>query len=132
MTKFCYICYRKVPDTYKILFLQGGGCGLFAAVAMNLISRTGEADYIVTGTNNFYIQNTCFLVNIFDILSKYYFLGTWSAKAAKEAAKYGKVNLVYPKPQKYTNIIDRSEWKLSSNASYLYYCANETVDGKYK
>lgn len=87
------------------MFLQGGGTGLFAAVAMNLMGRTGEADYIVTGT--------------------------WSAKAAKEAAKYGKVNLVYPKPEKYRDIADQSTWKLSPNASYLYYCANETVDGTY-
>lgn len=93
----------KVPDNYKILFLQGGGTGLFAAVAMNLLNRTGTADYVVTGT--------------------------WSAKAAKEAAKYGKVNIVYPKPQKFIDIADQSTWNLSPNASYLYYCANETVDG---
>lgn len=38
-----------VPDNYKIIFMQGGGTGLFAAVAINLISRTGEADYFITG-----------------------------------------------------------------------------------
>lgn len=57
------------------------------------------------------------------------FLGTWSAKAAKEAAKYGKVNVVNAKPKKYTTVVDQSEWNLDPNASYLYYCANETVDG---
>ena len=29
--------------------------------------------------------------------------GSWSAKAAKEATKYGKVNLVLPKVDKYTS-----------------------------
>lgn len=29
--------------------MQGGGTGAFAAVAMNLINRTGSADYAVTG-----------------------------------------------------------------------------------
>lgn len=93
----------NVPDNYKILLMQGGGTGLFAAVAMNLIGRTGTADYLVTGS--------------------------WSAKAAKEAAKYGKINMVLPKPAKYTSVPDRKEWKLDPNAAYVYYCDNETIEG---
>ncbi|XP_044738638.1 probable phosphoserine aminotransferase [Chrysoperla carnea] len=93
----------NVPNNYRILFLQGGGSGLFAAVAMNLLGITGEADYLVTGT--------------------------WSSKAAKEAEKYGKVNLIFPKTEKYQDIPHPSTWKLNPNASYVYYCANETVDG---
>lgn len=83
--------------------MQGGGTGIFAAVAMNLMNRTGSADYVVTGT--------------------------WSGKAAKEAAKYGTVNLVFPKAEKPGSIPDQSTWTLDPNASYVYYCANETVDG---
>jgi len=93
----------NVPDNYKILMMQGGGCGAFAAVAMNLINRTGTADYAVTGT--------------------------WSGKAAKEAAKYGEVNLVFPKADKPGSIPDQRTWKLNPDASYVYYCDNETVDG---
>lgn len=44
-----FYVFRKIPDTYSVMFLQGGGTGLFAAVAMNLMSRTGTADYVVTG-----------------------------------------------------------------------------------
>lgn len=91
-----------VPDNYKVLFMQGGGTGLFAAVPLNMMT-TGTADYIVTGS--------------------------WSAKAAKEAAKYGKVNLVLPKTTKYTEIPDPSTWNLHPDASYVYYCANETIHG---
>ncbi|XP_015431681.1 PREDICTED: probable phosphoserine aminotransferase [Dufourea novaeangliae] len=91
-----------VPDNYKILFMQGGGTAQFAAIPLNMMT-TGTADYIVTGS--------------------------WSAKAAKEAAKYGEVNLVLPKTTKYTEVPDPSTWKLNSNASYVYYCANETVHG---
>lgn len=40
----------NIPQNYKVLFLQGGGTGLFAAVALNLMSKTGSADYLVTGT----------------------------------------------------------------------------------
>lgn len=100
--------FRTIPDNYKVLFLQGGGNGQFAGVPLNLIGLKPEAtaDYIVTGT--------------------------WSAKAAKEAEKYGKVNLVLPKADKYTNIPDPSLWKLDPQASYVYYCANETVHGELK
>ncbi|XP_055536845.1 probable phosphoserine aminotransferase [Wyeomyia smithii] len=93
----------KVPDNYKILLMQGGGTGLFAAVAMNLIGRTGTADYLVTGS--------------------------WSTKAAKEAAKYGKVNQVVPKPVKHICVPNPKEWKLDPKASYVYYCDNETIEG---
>lgn len=85
--------------------MQGGACGAFAAVALNLLNRTGTADYAATGT--------------------------WSSKAAKEAAKYGEVNLVFPMADKPGSIPDQSTWKLNQNASYFYYCDNETVDGKY-
>lgn len=93
----------KVPENYEVLFFQGGGTGLFAAIAMNLMGKTGSADYLVTGS--------------------------WSAKAVKEAAKYGKVNHVFPKLDKFTTIPDQKEWQLSPDASYVYYCDNETVDG---
>uniref|UniRef100_A0A1I8PD33 Phosphoserine aminotransferase n=1 Tax=Stomoxys calcitrans TaxID=35570 RepID=A0A1I8PD33_STOCA len=93
----------NIPDNYKVLLMQGGGTGQFAAVALNLIGRTGTADYAVTGS--------------------------WSAKAAKEAAQYGKVNLVLPKFSKYTTVPRLNTWAMDPNASYLYYCDNETVDG---
>ncbi|XP_049798053.1 phosphoserine aminotransferase isoform X2 [Schistocerca nitens] len=93
----------KVPDNYKILFLQGGATGIFSAVPMNLMPAGGNADYIVTGS--------------------------WSSKAAKEAAKYGKVNMVLPKMDAYNDIPNQSTWKLSPDASYVYYCANETIHG---
>ncbi|XP_011550441.3 probable phosphoserine aminotransferase [Plutella xylostella] len=93
----------NVPDNYKILFIAGGGQGQFAAVPLNLISRTGTADYVVTGA--------------------------WSEKAAKEAKKYGKVNLVLPETDKYTGIPDQSSWKFDPNASYVHICGNETIHG---
>jgi len=94
-----------IPDNYKVLFIQGGGNGQFAAVPMNLINLkdSGSADYLITGT--------------------------WSAKAAKEAEKFGKVNQVFPKLASYTTIPDQSTWSLNQDASYVYYCANETVHG---
>jgi len=71
----------KVPDNYKIIFLQGGGNGQFAAVPLNLINRKSKrcADYVITGY--------------------------WSDRAALEAKKYGTVNLVLPETKKFTSII---------------------------
>ncbi|XP_059825756.1 phosphoserine aminotransferase-like [Hypanus sabinus] len=95
----------KIPENYKVIFLQGGGSGQFSAVPLNLIGlKEGRcADYIVTGN--------------------------FSAIAAKEAEKYGKVNIVHPKPDAYRSIPDPHCWNLNPNASYVYYCANETVHG---
>jgi len=70
---------------------------------LNLIGRTGKADYIVTGS--------------------------WSSKAAKEASKYGTVNVIHDKLSKYGSIPDPKTWKLNPDASYVYYCKNETVEG---
>ncbi|XP_059958339.1 phosphoserine aminotransferase isoform X2 [Mesoplodon densirostris] len=94
-----------IPDSYKVIFVQGGGCGQFSAVPLNLIGlKAGRcADYVVTGS--------------------------WSAKAAEEAKKFGTVNIVHPKLGSYTKIPDPSTWNLSPDASYVYYCANETVHG---
>ncbi|KAK7101346.1 hypothetical protein V1264_024138 [Littorina saxatilis] len=95
----------NIPDNYKVLFLQGGGTGQFSAVPLNLLSHKPDlaADYIVTGS--------------------------WSAKAAQEAQKYGKIHQVVPKPSTYTEIPDSITWNLNPNASYVYYCANETIHG---
>lgn len=70
---------RAVPDNYKVIFVQGGGSGQFSAVPLNLISRKAGrcADYVVTGS--------------------------WSAKAAEEAKKFGTVNVVHPKLGSYTS-----------------------------
>uniref|UniRef100_T1J3S3 Phosphoserine aminotransferase n=1 Tax=Strigamia maritima TaxID=126957 RepID=T1J3S3_STRMM len=93
----------NIPSNYKIIFLQGGGTGQFAAVPLNLMN-TGQADYVVTGS--------------------------WSSKAVKEASKYGIAANVVPKSHTlYTSIPRFSDWELSSGASYLYYCDNETING---
>ena len=38
----------NIPDNYRVLFLQGGGCTQFAMIPMNLM-RNKSADYIITG-----------------------------------------------------------------------------------
>jgi len=94
----------KVPDTHEILFLQGGATMQFSMVPLNLMSRRGSADYAVTGN--------------------------FAGSAAKEAAKYGTVNRVCDTTDiGHTDIPSQEELKLSENASYFYYCANNTIYG---
>lgn len=71
--------------------------------------------------NNEYISLKCFC----------FIVGAWSAKAAKEAKKYGKVNVVTPPTERYEGIPDQSTWKLDPNASYVHICTNETIHGNY-
>lgn len=94
----------EIPDNYKVLFLQGGASAQFAAIPLNLAaSKETAVDYLVTGS--------------------------WSKKAAEEAGKYAKVNVVAKGDNK--SIPDASSWKLSppGEAAYLHYCDNETIQG---
>ncbi len=94
----------SVPEGYQILFLQTGATGQFAMVPLNLMGRTGKADYAVTGN--------------------------FSGLAAKEAKKYGTVNIAATSEGKnHTYIPAQSELKLDKDASYFYYCANNTIYG---
>ena len=57
----------KVPENYKVLFLQGGATLQFGMVPMNLLGGKNSADYIYTGE--------------------------WSKKAIKEANRFCEINI---------------------------------------
>ena len=93
----------NIPDNYKVLFLQGGASQQFAMIPMNLM-KNKVADYIVTGQ--------------------------WAKKAAKEAEKYGKVNVVASSADKtFSYIPDCSDLPISEDADYVYICENNTIYG---
>ena len=93
-----------VPDGYHILFLQGGASTQFAAAPMNLIGATGKADYAVTGN--------------------------FSNIAYKEAKKYGAIHLAASSEDRnHTYIPAQDQLELDPEASYFYYCANNTIYG---
>ena len=92
-----------IPDNYKVLFVQGGATLEFAMIPMNLM-KNGVADYIVTGA--------------------------WSKKAASEAKKYGKVNVIASSEDRnYSYIPDCSDLPIDDDADYVYICENETIHG---
>jgi phosphoserine aminotransferase len=93
-----------IPAGYKVLFMQGGAIGENAIVPLNLIGRTGRADYVLTGD--------------------------WSKKSAKEAQKYGQVQVAATgEASKFTAIPPQGAWKLDPGASYVHICSNETIGG---
>ncbi len=92
----------NIPDNYKVLFLQGGATTQFSAVPLNLMTGNGKADYIVSGQ--------------------------FSGKAAKEAAKFGEVNIIATSADKnftYVPYVD----KFSPDADYVHICWNNTIFG---
>ena len=94
----------NVPEGYQILFLQTGASGQFSMIPLNLIGKTGKADYAVTGN--------------------------FSNLAYKEAQKYGQINLAVSSADRDHCYIPRQEQiKLDPEASYFYYCANNTIYG---
>ncbi len=93
----------NIPDNYKVLFIQGGATLQFAAIPLNLC-KNGVFDYIVTGN--------------------------WSKKAAAEAKKYGKVNVIASSEDRnYSYIPDCSDLPIDEDADYVYICENETIHG---
>ena len=94
----------NVPEGYRILFLQTGASGQFSAIPLNLIGKTGRADYAVTGN--------------------------FSDLACKEAQKYGQISLACDTGDRNHCYIPRQEGlTLDPQASYFYYCANNTIYG---
>ena len=99
--------FRKlmgVPEGYKVLFLQGGGTMQFSMIPLNFIGKTGKADYAVTGH--------------------------FANLAMKEAKKYGEVSIAASsEDRKHVYIPSQDQLKLDPNASYFYYCSNNTIEG---
>jgi phosphoserine aminotransferase len=94
----------NVPDNYVVLLLQGGAIAENAIVPMNLIGKTGQADYVVSGV--------------------------WSEKSMKEAAKYGQINeAASSQGSGFLSMPQQSSWKLSAQAAYVHMCSNETIGG---
>ena len=93
-----------IPSNYKVLFLQGGATLQFAGVPMNLMTGSGKADYIVSGS--------------------------WSKKAFKEAALLGNARCVASSEDAtFSYIPNVDELELDPEADYVYICENETIYG---
>jgi phosphoserine aminotransferase len=94
-----------VPDNYKVLFLQGGASSQFAMVPMNLGGVTGRADYFRTGS--------------------------WSKKAIAEGKRFVDARVIADAEVdgKFTSVPAAADFRVSSDASYVHYTPNETIEG---
>ena len=95
----------NIPENYKELFLQGGASTQFAAVPMNLIGRTGKADYAVSGQ--------------------------FSGKAFKEAQKlgYDVKCIATTKDDNFDHVPTITRDMIRPDAAYLHVCFNHTIYG---
>ena len=94
----------NINDDYEICFVQGGASMQFCMIPMNFLPADGVADYADSGT--------------------------WSAKAIKEAQRFGKVNVVgSSKETNYDRIPVVRHWEPSENAAYMHITSNNTIAG---
>ena len=94
----------EIPDNYKVLFLQGGATLQFSMVPMNLLHRSGKADYVVTGA--------------------------WAKKAAEEAVKFGDIRIAASsEASNFTYIPELKKEDFRSDADFVHITLNNTIYG---
>jgi len=92
----------KLPDEYKVLWLQGGASSQFFMVPVNLKTEFKPMQYVNTGV--------------------------WSKKAIKEAKFYGDVDVVASSEDKNFSYIPK-EINFSDKAAYAHITGNNTIYG---
>jgi phosphoserine aminotransferase len=93
-----------ISDDYAVLFLQGGGSLQFAMVPMNLYVPGKPVDMLHTGA--------------------------WTTKAIEETKKLGELRLAAStEADKLTRVPRAGEISLQADASYVYLCTNNTIEG---
>jgi phosphoserine aminotransferase len=94
----------SIPDSYKVLFLQGGATLQFSMVPMCLLPKGRTADYLNTGV--------------------------WSQKAIAEAKKVGDVHIAASSEDtRFDRIPDVASIKYSANPAYVHFTSNNTIYG---
>ena len=95
----------ELPESYRVLFLQGGATQQFSMVPMALLrGKIAPAEYLHTGY--------------------------WSGKAIAEAKREGEVRVLWSgESSAFTRLPGDDELVLSPDAPYFHYISNETVEG---
>ena len=94
-----------VPESHRVLFLQGGAQMQFAAVPLNLAGAP-------------------------DATACYVDTGAWSMRAIAEARRFCRVHLAASSEgDGYWSVPPRETWDVVSDAAYLHYVENETIAG---
>lgn len=94
----------SIPDSYEILFLQGGASLQFSMIPMNFLKPGNKASYIMTGS--------------------------WSEKAFSEAKLFGDVyHAASTKEGNYRSIPKVEDLQYHNEDSYLHLTSNNTIYG---
>ncbi len=92
----------NVPESYSVLFLQGGASMQFCMIPYNLLNADQSAAYLDTGV--------------------------WANKAIKEAKLFGKVDVVGSSKDKNYNFIPK-DYQLADESAYFHITTNNTIYG---
>ena len=93
-----------IPEEYAVIFLQGGGSMQFTMMPLNLHLDGKPVDVLHTGM--------------------------WTAKAIAELKKSAPYRIAATsEPEKFTRVPRVNEIDLASDASYVYMCSNNTIEG---
>ena len=95
----------RIPDDYRVLFLQGGAQLQFSMVPMNILRGADRpGTYVVTGT--------------------------WGKKALAEAENVGSVKAIWSgETEGFRRFPAADEVKVPARASYVHITSNETIQG---
>lgn len=94
----------QISDDYEVLFLQGGASLQFSMLPMNLLQRGEKCSYALSGN--------------------------FANKAAEEAKRWGKVEIVADsKDANYTYISEIESDSISKDSKYVHITGNNTIFG---
>ncbi|MDQ3205666.1 MAG: 3-phosphoserine/phosphohydroxythreonine transaminase [Pseudomonadota bacterium] len=94
----------SIPGDYAVLFLQGGATLQQALIALNFATPGQAADYVISGH--------------------------WGKTALKQVKHYVSANIAASSEDGgFRDVPARSGWRLSDDAAYVHYTANETIHG---
>ncbi|MEH7353936.1 3-phosphoserine/phosphohydroxythreonine transaminase [Neobacillus drentensis] len=94
----------SIPDTYEVLFLQGGASLQFSMIPMNFLQIGKKAGYVMTGS--------------------------WSEKAFSEAKLFGDVyHAASTKEGNYSRIPNIDDVQYHTGDAYLHLTSNNTIFG---
>lgn len=99
----------RIPDDYRVLFLQGGASMQWSQILFNLCRDNAHGDFVQTGE--------------------------WTTRAIAEARRLlpawgGSVNVVASSEDRhYAYIPPESTWQRRADACFMHVCTNETIQG---
>jgi len=94
----------EIPETYRVLFIQGGASLQFSMVPLNLLKDGGHAYYVNTGS--------------------------WSKKALTEAKKIGEAKILASSDvHNFTYIPELDLQQINEQTDYVHITTNNTIEG---